>query len=130
MGRKKGYNQFCPVAKGAEIFAERWTPLILRELLAGTRRFNDIRKGLPRISQSLLSLRLRELVDAALIQRRQAKNGIGWEYVLTEAGQELGPHRNKRFDEKRVAEQRQQGPRVRQRIEAIRRMLCLNPGIP
>ncbi len=91
MVRKKGYNQFCPVAKGAEIFAERWTPLILRELLSGSHRFNDIRKGMPRISQSLLTLRLRELEDAELLRRRPAKSGRGSEYELTEAGEELRP---------------------------------------
>ncbi len=91
MGRKKGYNQFCPVAKGAEIFAERWTPLILRELLSGSSRFNDLRKGLPRISQSLLTQRLRELEDAGLVARRPTASGRGWEYMLTQAGEELRP---------------------------------------
>ncbi len=61
MGRKKGYGQFCPVAKASEILAERWTPLIVRELLDGSHRFSDLRKGVPLISPSLLSQRLRDL---------------------------------------------------------------------
>src|SRR6202008_3558856 len=55
----KGYGQFCPVAVAAEVFAERWTPLILRELFAGAHRFNDIRHGVPLISRTLLAQRLR-----------------------------------------------------------------------
>ena len=54
----KGYGQFCPVAKAAEILAERWTPLVLRELTCGSTRFNDLRRGLPLMSSSLLSQRL------------------------------------------------------------------------
>ena len=56
-----GYVQFCPVSMAAEIFCSRWTPLILRELLAGTSRFNDLRRGVPRMSPALLSKRLKEL---------------------------------------------------------------------
>jgi DNA-binding HxlR family transcriptional regulator len=56
--RMQGYGQFCPVALGAEVFAERWTPLILRELLLGSRRFSELRRGLPRISRNLLTQRL------------------------------------------------------------------------
>jgi DNA-binding HxlR family transcriptional regulator len=56
-----GYGQFCPVARGAEVFAERWTPLIVRELLRGPAHFNELRRGLPRISRSLLSERLATL---------------------------------------------------------------------
>jgi DNA-binding HxlR family transcriptional regulator len=59
------YGQFCPVAMGAEVFAERWTPLIVRELLAGARRFSDIQRGVPRISRNLLVQRLRHLLDRA-----------------------------------------------------------------
>ena len=54
----KGYGQFCPVAVASEIFAERWTPLILRELIGGSHRFNDIRQGVPLISRTLLAQRL------------------------------------------------------------------------
>jgi DNA-binding HxlR family transcriptional regulator len=56
-----GYGQFCPIAMACETFAERWTPLILRELLFGARRFNEIRQGIPLISRTLLALRLRDL---------------------------------------------------------------------
>ncbi len=52
----KGYGQYCPVAKGAEVFAERWTPLVLRELLSGSTHFSDLHRGVPLMSRSLLSL--------------------------------------------------------------------------
>lgn len=81
---KNVYGQFCPVAVAAEIFAERWTPVILRELVLGSRGFNDIHRGVPRISRALLAKRLRQLREAAVIS---AADG---EYRLTEAGQELG----------------------------------------
>ncbi|MEW5918879.1 MAG: helix-turn-helix domain-containing protein [Gemmatimonadota bacterium] len=84
------YGQFCPVALGAEIFAERWTPLILRELLAGGRRFSDIHRGVPRISRNLLVQRLDSLRRAGIIDRRTAQTGRGHEYQLTQAGRELG----------------------------------------
>lgn len=89
MARKKGYGQFCPVAKAAEVVAERWTPLILRELLCGSRRFNDLRRGVPLCSPSLLSSRLSELEDAGVVHKLRV--GAGSEYVLTEAGEELRP---------------------------------------
>src|SRR5262245_5311885 len=57
----RGYGQFCPVAKGAEVFAERWTPLVLRELLCGSTHFSDLHRGVPLMSRSLLSLRLKQL---------------------------------------------------------------------
>jgi DNA-binding HxlR family transcriptional regulator len=84
------YGQFCPVALGAEIFAERWTPLILRELLAGNRRFSDIQRGVPRISKNLLTQRLESLRRSGIIDRKSVPNGRGHEYFLTEAGRELG----------------------------------------
>jgi DNA-binding HxlR family transcriptional regulator len=87
----QGYRQFCPVALGAEVFAERWTPLILRELLQGSRRFSELRRGLPRISRNLLTQRLASLERAGLIKRRQRSNGRGFDYYLTEAGEELRP---------------------------------------
>lgn len=80
------YGQFCPVALGAEMFAERWTPLILRELLNGGHRFNDLHRGLPRISRALLAQRLVSLERAGLLERR-----AGPEYHLTEAGLALRP---------------------------------------
>ena len=73
----KGYGQFCPIAMACETFAERWTPLILRELLAGSRRFNEIRQGLPLISRTLLGQRLRELEAAGVVQSRPLARGRG-----------------------------------------------------
>jgi DNA-binding HxlR family transcriptional regulator len=86
-----GYGQFCPVALGAEIFAEKWTPLILRELLLGSRRFSELRKGLPRISRNLLVQRLASLEASGLVERRLRANGRGYDYLLTAAGEELRP---------------------------------------
>ena len=91
MAQKKGYGQFCPVARAAEILAERWTPLVVRELLTGSVRFNDLQRGVPRMSSSLLSRRLKELEFAGIIERRRAEKGRGSEYHLTEAGKELYP---------------------------------------
>ena len=88
--RVRGYGQFCPVAKAAEIFAERWTPLIMRELLCGSRRFSELRHGLPLVSQSLLTQRLRALEREGVVERRRASDGHAWEYHLTPAGRELG----------------------------------------
>jgi DNA-binding HxlR family transcriptional regulator len=87
----KGYGQFCPVAKAAEILTERWTLLVLRELLLGSRRFNDLRKGVPLMSPTLLSKRLKFLEAAGVIERRRARSDKGWEYQPTNAGQELRP---------------------------------------
>lgn len=88
----KGYGQFCPVAKASEILAERWTPLVLRELLAGSHRFNDLRRGVPLMSRSLLAKRLRELERAGVVERRPAAGGRrSHEYFLTPAGEELRP---------------------------------------
>ena len=86
-----GYGQFCPVALGAEIFAERWTPLILRELLDGGRRFSDIQRGVPRMSRNLLVQRLAFLQRTGIVERRPAPGRSGHEYVLSDAGRELRP---------------------------------------
>lgn len=86
----KGYGQFCPVAKAAEIVAERWTPLVLRELIAGSHRFNDLRRGVPLMSTALLAQRLKELEHAGIVERRTGE-GRSAEYHLSEAGQELRP---------------------------------------
>ncbi len=84
------YGQFCPIAKAAQIVAERWTPLVVHELLAGSTRFNDIRRGVPLMSQTLLSQRLKELERFGLVERRVgARNTREWH--LTEAGIALGP---------------------------------------
>ena len=85
----KGYGQFCPIAVACETFAERWTPLILRELLFGARRFNDIRQAMPRISRTLLSQRLRELEDAGVVQSQPLARGRGREYRPTPAAEEF-----------------------------------------
>ena len=85
------YGQFCPVALGAEIFAERWTPLILRELLLGSRRFSELQRGVPRISRNLLVQRLASLEQAGLLERKRRANGRGFDYHLTTAGEELRP---------------------------------------
>jgi DNA-binding HxlR family transcriptional regulator len=91
MTETAGYDQFCPVAMAAEIVCTRWTPLILRELLASAARFNEIRKGVPSMSPALLSKRLRELEAAGLVRREAAEDGSGRAYRLTEAGEDLRP---------------------------------------
>ncbi len=83
------YGQFCTVARGAEVLGELWTPLVIRELLCGSRRFNDLRRGVPRMSATLLTQRLRKLEEMGVIERRAAKGGS--EYHLTPAGEELRP---------------------------------------
>jgi DNA-binding HxlR family transcriptional regulator len=84
-----GYGQFCTVARGAEVIGERWTPLVVRELLCGSKRFNDIRRGVPRMSATLLAQRLRKLEEIGVIERVKTKAGA--EYRLTAAGEELRP---------------------------------------
>ncbi|MDI4239413.1 helix-turn-helix domain-containing protein [Bradyrhizobium sp. Arg237L] len=84
-----GYGQFCPVAKASEIFANRWTPLIVRELMAGALSFNDIHRGVPLISRAVLVARLRELQNHGVIERRPRTDGVGREYRLTPAGEDL-----------------------------------------
>jgi DNA-binding HxlR family transcriptional regulator len=87
-----GYGQFCPIAQASEVLTERWTPLVIRELaLGGSRRFNDIQRGVPLMSSSLLTKRLRQLERAGIIERRPRTDGKGTEYHLTPAGEELGP---------------------------------------
>lgn len=83
------YGQFCTVARGAEIFGERWTPLVVRELLCGSTHFNDIRRGVPRMSATLLAQRLRKLEEVGVVRRARGEDG--WEYRLTPAGEELRP---------------------------------------
>jgi DNA-binding HxlR family transcriptional regulator len=84
----EGYGQYCPLAKGAEVFAERWTPLILRELLRGSTTFNDLHRGVPSMSRSLLSSRLKKLESCGVLER--AVRSAGAQYELTPAGRELG----------------------------------------
>lgn len=86
------YKQFCPVAMAAETLCTRWTVVLLRELVAGSTRFNDLRRGVPRMSPALLSQRLKELEAAGIVARRRSKSDRGvFEYHLTDAGQELKP---------------------------------------
>ena len=85
-----GFGQFCPIALASEVLTQRWMTLIARELLAGSTRFNDIRRGVPKISASLLKQRLETLEHAGIVRKRRAASG-GHDYVLTEAGQELRP---------------------------------------
>jgi DNA-binding HxlR family transcriptional regulator len=83
------YGQFCPVAKAMELLDERWTMLVMRELLAGSRHFNELRRGVPRMSPSLLSKRLTTLIRAGLVERFETGNRVS--YVPTAAGRELQP---------------------------------------
>ncbi|MBV8574554.1 MAG: helix-turn-helix transcriptional regulator [Acetobacteraceae bacterium] len=68
------YKQFCPVAMAAEVLCTRWTVLLLRELMAGSTRFNDLRRGVPRMSPALLSQRLKELETAGIVCRQPLPN--------------------------------------------------------
>lgn len=79
------YGQFCPIAMAAELLATRWTLVVLGEMLSGSTRFNEIHRGVPRMSTALLSKRLRELERAGVLERK------GGEYVLTPAGRDLAP---------------------------------------
>ncbi|HEY2831942.1 MAG TPA: helix-turn-helix domain-containing protein [Sporichthyaceae bacterium] len=81
------YAEYCPIAAGAECLADRWTLLILREMMLGAHRFNDIHRGIPRISRTLLSQRLRTLVNRGILER--AAVGGHQEYHLTAAGRDL-----------------------------------------
>lgn len=82
------YGQFCSVARTLDLLGERWTLLIVRELLSGSRRFGEIQRGIPRISRTMLSARLRELTDAGVIERHE-DSGAAPDYRLTPAGLEL-----------------------------------------
>ena len=90
MGGERGYGQFCPVAMAAEVICVRWTALVLREMLCGTTRFNELRLGVPRMSPSLLSKRLKELEAAGVVRTVPGPGGVA-EYRLTEAGEDLRP---------------------------------------
>jgi DNA-binding HxlR family transcriptional regulator len=84
-----GYGQFCPIAKGAEVFAERWTPLVVRNLYLGAGTFTEILEGVPRMSRSLLAERLRTLERQGVVAREPGPGGRGGRYQLTQAGREL-----------------------------------------
>jgi len=87
----KSYGQFCPVSKAAEVLFEKWTILIVRELLMGTTRFNDFQRAISRISPTLLTKRLKALEEKGVIVRKQVSGRRGYEYRLTPAGKELEP---------------------------------------
>ena len=83
------YKQYCPVARASEILADRWTPLIVRELILGSHRFNEIERGLPGISRSLLASRLRDLEDAGVVERLPGARPKATAYHLSECGRDL-----------------------------------------
>jgi DNA-binding HxlR family transcriptional regulator len=85
----RSYGQYCPIARGAEIFATRWTPLIVRNLLLGCRTFGEIQAGAPGIPRSLLVERLKQLERLGVIERRPNPAGRGSTFELTDAGREL-----------------------------------------
>lgn len=87
----KGYGQFCPIAKACEALGERWTLLLIRELLCGSHRYNDFKRGLPLISPTMLSQRLNTLLERGLVERKRSDDLRSWEYHLTLAGRELEP---------------------------------------
>lgn len=87
----RGFGQFCPVALASETLTQRWMLLIIRELCAGAARFSDIRRGVPRISATLLKQRLDALERAGIVERRAVEGADALAYALTEAGDELGP---------------------------------------
>ncbi|MFI6223942.1 winged helix-turn-helix transcriptional regulator [Nocardia salmonicida] len=80
-----GYGQYCPISRALDVLGERWSLLILRDLYVGTTRFNDLARGLPGLSRSLLAKRLRQFERAGLIEK------LGTEHLLTEAGSQLEP---------------------------------------
>ena len=86
----KSYGQFCPLAQAAEVLTERWTPLVIRELVWGKHRFNEIHRGVPLMSSALLAKRLKTLEQTGVIERRSVPGG-GHEYHLSAAGEELEP---------------------------------------
>lgn len=85
----RGYGQFCPIAKASEVLGERWTHLVIREIGVGSETFNDLRKGVPLMSPSLLSTRLKSLESAGVILRESDNGKV--RYRLTKAGEELMP---------------------------------------
>ncbi len=88
----ESYGQFCPVAMAAEVLCNRWTVVVLRELVSGSTRFNELRRGVPRMSPALLSKRLKELEEAGIVRRVASKVEAGvLEYHLTRSGRDLKP---------------------------------------
>jgi DNA-binding HxlR family transcriptional regulator len=85
------YGQFCPMAKASEVLGERWMLLVVRELVSGATRYRDLQRGLGRISPSVLSSRIKTLIDHGIVEKVEADGARGWQYRLTEAGTELAP---------------------------------------
>jgi DNA-binding HxlR family transcriptional regulator len=85
------YGQYCPMARAAEILGDRWTLLIVRDLLSGTHHFNELERGLPGIPRALLAERLRRLQQVGVLERQVAPSGRRTSYQLTQAGRELQP---------------------------------------
>jgi DNA-binding HxlR family transcriptional regulator len=85
----KGYSTYCPVAKAAEILTDRWTLLLVRDLLLGARHFNDFRRSIPLITPAVLSKRLGTLQEVGIVTHEISGKDGRWEYRLTEAGREL-----------------------------------------
>lgn len=86
-----GYNQFCPIAKGMEVLGEKWTLLIVRELIMGSTRFNEFQRGLPSISPTLLTKRLSAMEEDGLLFKKRIPGQRGFEYFPTQACQDLFP---------------------------------------
>jgi DNA-binding HxlR family transcriptional regulator len=89
MAEMRSYAQYCPIAKASEVLGDRWTLLIVRELLGGASGFNELQRGLPGISRSVLTDRLRSLERADIIERRTGPKGRTLDYRLTLAGRDL-----------------------------------------
>ena len=85
------YGQFCPIAKASEVLGERWMLLVVRELISGATRYRDLQRGLGRISPSVLSSRIKTLLERGIVERVQSDPEHGWEYRLTRAGTDLAP---------------------------------------
>lgn len=82
---RRGYGQYCPISRALDLLGERWTLLVVRDLLVGATRFNELARGLPGLSRSLLAKRLRQLEAAGIVER------LDGEYLLTPAGKDLEP---------------------------------------
>lgn len=85
----RGYGQYCPLSLAAELLCQRWTVLVISRVLMGCTRFNEIQRGLPQMSPSLLARRLDELEKAGILETRPTENGLWREYSVTPAGRDL-----------------------------------------
>ena len=83
------YGQYCPIARTSELLAERWTPIIIRNLLTGCRTFSELLQGAPGISKALLAQRLELLAAHGILIRQPSPSGRGGHYTLTDKGREL-----------------------------------------